>query len=337
VDTHFSLSTLLEAESPVAFHYNGYGDRLLTLPALRALCSLAPGRLKLVCGERDRRTFFADLPLADVVEIKCRKTAAGWEFDAEAVAEAVGGSDLFISLNPWHSESIDTLLSLFGAPQSVGFNRSFSRPLRWHPSSHAADQAFEVARQFEPALKIEDFSQTIRLPDPDVEVARFIRNQVPDTMRVLALHTYTVPEKMWGAERFISTIDKFLERHPDYVAFILDSVRSGLDSGRHGARVFPIPCSEITLARSFAILNEADLFLGVDSCMLHLADLSRIPGVGLFGPTNPSVYGFRFGPHRHVYSGRAMADLSERDVLSALEELVEVSGTRVSNVRERAR
>lgn len=49
------------------------------------------------------------------------------------------------------------------------------------------------------------------------------------------------------------------------------------------------------------------------------------------------VYGFRFGPHRHVYSGRAIADLSERDVLSALEELVEVSETRTSNVREHAR
>lgn len=323
-------SKLLEAQSPVAFHYNGYGDRLLSLPALRALCSLFPGRMKLICAERDRRTFFADLPLADVVEIRCRKTPHGWSFDAESVAESVGACDLFISLNPWHSESVGALLSLFGSAESVGFGPAFGRRVAWDARRHAADRAFEVARQFRPSLKIEDFSRPARLPDSEVEVARFIRNKIPGVMRVLALHTYTVAEKMWPADRFVTTLDEFLERHPDYVAFVLDSVRSRLDSGRHGDRVFPIPCSEIPLARSFAILNEADLFLGIDSCMLHLADLSRIPGVGLFGPTNPEEYGFRFGPHRHVRSGHSMKDLQPGDVIRALEELVEVSEDRVA-------
>ena len=130
---------------------------------------------------------------------------------------------------------------------------------------------------------------------------------------------------MWAPRKFISVLDKFLDRHPDYVAFVFDPERYGLDAGKHGNRVFPLPCSEITLARSFAILSETDLFLGVDSCMLHLADLYRIPGVGLFGPTDPLEFGFRFGPHKHIYSGQAMEDISESDVLSALEELAEVA------------
>lgn len=314
-------SKLAEAESPVVFHYNGYGDRLLCLPALRAICSLAPGRVKLICGERDRQTFFADLPLADVIEIKCRKAPGAWLFDAESVAEAVGACDLFISLNSWHSESVDTLLGLLGTAESTGFGGKFSRPVEWDRTRHAADRAFEVARQFRSSLRLEDFAQTVQLPMPDVEVARYIRKRIPESMRVLAVHTFTVAEKMWSADRFVSTLDGFLERHPDYVAFVLDSVRSKLDTGRYGGRVFPIPCSEISLARSFAILNEADLFLGIDSCMLHMADLSRIPGVGLFGPTNPDEYGFRFGPHRHVYSRGAMEDLPEGEVLSALEEV----------------
>ena len=42
---------MLTARVPVVFAYNGgIGDRLCNLPALRALASLFPARLVLVCG-----------------------------------------------------------------------------------------------------------------------------------------------------------------------------------------------------------------------------------------------------------------------------------------------
>jgi len=56
--------------------------------------------------------------------------------------------------------------------------------------------------------------------------------------------------------------------------------------------------------------------------MLHAADLLRIPGVGLFGPTAPWQYGFRFAPHRHIRRGRGMNRISEAEVLRALESLI---------------
>ncbi len=67
--------------------------------------------------------------------------------------------------------------------------------------------------------------------------------------------------------------------------------------------------------------------MGIDSCMLHAADLARVPGVGLYSPTQPAIWGFRFAPHRHVYGG-TMADISVDDVFSAMESLVgELAGT----------
>jgi len=56
--------------------------------------------------------------------------------------------------------------------------------------------------------------------------------------------------------------------------------------------------------------------------MLHAADLARVPGVGLFGPTHPATWGFRFAPHRHL-ARSAMADITAQDVLDAMEDLVE--------------
>lgn len=324
---------LIDAQFPVVIHYNGYGDRLLCLPAMRALTSLFPNRIKLICGRRDGYTFFADLPLADIIELDYERAVEGWLFDYEAAAKAVGNCDLLISLNSWYSASIGRLQRLFSS-DSIGLYSKFNHRVAWNHEKHAADRAFDIVRQFKPSLNIEQFSQPPELPRSEVEHARFIRRQVPEHRRVMALHTQTTPEKMWSPRKFISVIDEFLDRHPDYVVFVFDQERFGLDSGKHGDRVFPLPCWAIPIVRSFAILSEADLFLGVDSCMLHLADLYRIPGAGLFGPTNPSEFGFRFGPHKHICSGPSMEDISESDVLSVLEELVEISETKRSEKLE---
>jgi ADP-heptose:LPS heptosyltransferase len=54
--------------------------------------------------------------------------------------------------------------------------------------------------------------------------------------------------------------------------------------------------------------------------MLHLADLYQVPGVGLFGPTDPSEFGFRFARHLHVRAA-TMNEISVADVGHALEAL----------------
>jgi ADP-heptose:LPS heptosyltransferase len=45
---------------------------------------------------------------------------------------------------------------------------------------------------------------------------------------------------------------------------------------------------KLSLDQSLALLNVADLFVGIDSGMLHLAGTVRTSCVGIFGPTDPS-------------------------------------------------
>jgi ADP-heptose:LPS heptosyltransferase len=70
------------------------------------------------------------------------------------------------------------------------------------------------------------------------------------------------------------------------------------------------------------LVATADLFVGIDSSMLHAADLARVPGVGLFGPTRAVEWGFRFAPHRHIDMS-TMADITVQSALDAMEELVD--------------
>ena len=89
-------------------------------------------------------------------------------------------------------------------------------------------------------------------------------------------------------------LNEFLDEHEDFVALIVGMTRHPFDSGKHRNRV--VPCAGLPLDVTIGLIAMSDLFVGVDSFALHAADLHRVPGVGLFGPTAPGEFGFRFGP-----------------------------------------
>jgi len=139
-------------------------------------------------------------------------------------------------------------------------------------------------------------------------------------MSVLVVHTETQPAKKWPKASFVRLIDMFIDRHPEFMVLVVDQDDACLDSGRHTDHV--VPCNGLDLPLALSLVGEADLFVGVDSCMLHTADLFRIPGVGLFGPTNCDEWGFRLARHRHVCADGEMSRIRVEDVLTALESLL---------------
>lgn len=313
---------MLDSRHPVAIFANGFGDCLMALPALRAAASLFRGRLTLVCPPGVARLFFSELPLASVCGCQMRQVPQGRAFDAEELSRRLKGCDLLLSFNSsWHSPDVDRLLALLSTENSVGFFPGFRVVLPREADVHSADLVFRVPRLLAPSLRLEEFAAPPVFPAEAHQLARQMRALVPAGARVLVLHADTTPEKMWPAARFVALLDEFLGDHPEFVVFVVGSGRLPLDAGRHGRRVFM--CNELPLAVSLALVGEADLFLGVDSCMLHAADLFRVPGVGLFGPTRCEEWGFRFGPHRHVCGHGGRTRRIEVDaVLDAMESLL---------------
>jgi ADP-heptose:LPS heptosyltransferase len=310
-----------EPQRPVLFHFNGFGDRLLALPAVRALARRFLGRLTVVGGRGDRELFYLDLPVRDVLEIEFSVAGGGREFDAAALARLLRGTDLLISLNTWHNARLDELLDHLPDALSMGFSSRFAIELAAGEEWHASDRFFAAATFFDPALGIEDFAQP-PAPSPEAAaVAQRVRSLVPPEARILVVHTETLPEKMWPLDQMKALVDEFLTAHADFLALVLDKRNAGLDGIREGERV--VPLAGLPLGAAMALTRGADLFLGVDSCLLHFADLARIPGVGLYGPTDPHRWGFRFGPHRHVHAGGGMEQIDVADVRQALESLLE--------------
>lgn len=133
---------------------------------------------------------------------------------------------------------------------------------------------------------------------------------------------------------FSTVLDLFLTRHPEYVAVVVGAQDLGLGTGRNSDRIFTR--FQLPQLTALALMGEADLFLGVDSCMLHAADLYGIAGVSLFGPTTPRQWGFRFSRHHRDLRGSRgkMANLHPWQVLEALEEVeTEAIKTNVKQIR----
>ena len=324
MDFRPSNSVLSEFKSPAVIFGNAAGDHLLVLPALRALASLFPRRLSLVCMPETRRTFFSDVPLRSVCETPMPSRGLRRRvFNAESVARRIGGCDLLLSLNPWRSGSLDRLVSLLSPAVSIGFSPAFQVHFRCQRTCHAADEAFRVPAYLNPSLRMTDFARPVSFPGQvGPRINEFLKTFAPEK-RILAVHNESKPAKMWSPERLSRILIAFLELHPDFAVFVLDFKKPRLNVGHFRDRI--IHSRGLPLPYVFGVLQEADIFLGIDSCALHAADLFQVPGVGLFGPTDPRRYGFRFAMHRHIRRKRGMKFISESAVLRALESVLSQS------------
>lgn len=314
----------LRWRTPAAFIVNGIGDHLIALPALRALASLMQGHLRLICLPDARDIFFSDLPLAAVHHVHPLGAACGAhardyrDFAATELAAAIGDCDLFLCFERCSHPSTAALLRALKPKKSIGLLPGFDIEIPFDRTPHAMDLAFAIPMELASDLRIKDFAAPPKLPDAALALATKLRADLPREAKLLAVHAETKPEKAWSSAKLAHVLGEFLERHPHAIAIVVGVDPFNVDIGRNRGRL--LCCHGVPLSVAFAVIGVCDLFLGVDSCMLHLADLHGVPGVALFGSSDASAFGFRFARHLHV-SAATMDEISVAEVSNALEAL----------------
>ncbi|OBH11093.1 hypothetical protein A9X04_19295 [Mycobacterium sp. E3247] len=325
------LGQLLHARTPTIYFSTLIGDSVLTLPTLRALGEMFTAPLTLVCPKIAHDLCFreVDSRLVDITGSPPVGPSLGPPsnriLDYDAVVSEIGPVDLFIDAVPWEVPSnafLRPLLERLAPATSIGFPTGVAYDVVLpRDVPHSADLAFKLALLFDPSARIEAYAQPVPIPTPVQQDVRSIRAALPSGTKVLVVHADTGwAKKRWPVGRFVELLDRFLSRHRDFVAWVVGMGHEELNVGRERDRVFPYLGAPLDL--TMGLVAEADLFVGIDSSMLHAADLARVPGVGLFGPTRSATWGFRFAPHRHI-DADSMLDITVERVLSAMEELAE--------------
>jgi len=169
-------------------------------------------------------------------------------------------------------------------------------------TGHFSDRLFEFPRSLASGLMIESFTFPPKLGESGRDLVRSACPDIRGNQKVLVVHPDTMASKMWPLDRFGRFLELFLALHPEFIVLVVGVIPTQLEAGRFRERV--IPCQGLPLAASFSLVASADLFVGVDSAMLHVADMCRIPSVGIFGFSSPERWGCRFTEARLRWVGR---------------------------------
>lgn len=331
--TNASASTAWAAcASPLLFCHGLAGDLLLALPTLRALHHLYGDRLTLVCGtEPFVQEFFSSLGFQRRIGIEFRSVRGeeqaedadvfyAWSFDAELLQPRLLKVDLLINLCFESGPSFDTLVRQLGVP-SIGFHRDADvakLPLVLPPGVTAWDRCFPAALAIDPFLAFNNFAWLPQHPEGPA-IRQALAAQLKGA-ELLVVHADTKIDKMWPLGHWKELLAQLLEHDPQLHVVMLGYPLLPFDS--YGEHERLIDCRDLTLMASFEVVGMSNWFIGIDSCMLHAADLARVPGIGIFTHRYPAEkFGFRFSASQALQGSNPPRDVDVASVRQAFDAL----------------
>jgi len=306
---------------------NGLGDSILALPTLRAISSVLRGPVTLATSFGPADIIFADVGFDEIVKVPLvepNPTDRGY-LCPQLTAKAVFESECLVFLaSGWH-ERHQEVSALAKAGWTMGLCGEYDFETGYDPAAHSVDRTFTLAKVFDNSLIVEDFCAPFPLPAKFEKAARDLRNAVGADMKLLVVQEETATdEKCWHPDYFQKCLIEITKRHPDVFVLVLSRDGPRFDISPLSDRMYSI--DNIRFPFFASIISKADAFLGVDSVGIHCADLWNIPAVGLFGPTSPQEWGFRFtNVGKHIYGDGSMENISIERVITAVSSILQES------------
>jgi predicted lipopolysaccharide heptosyltransferase III len=284
------------------------GDVVFTTPAIRALRRRFPSSHISYIVEPHAAAVVEHNPNIDRVIVAPRVrglpgTLADIRLGRQLKAQRF---DLAIDFHGGPRASLLTWLS--GARERVGYEivgrswmytRHVARPRALRPR-HSVENQWDLLRALDidpPDRERDAVEMAADASAADRVRSRLAEAHVANGERVIVIHVSAGnPFRRWPLDHFV-TLTTRLADHPGFrivlssgpseraaAGEILARARAVLGS-EAGAAV--LDCGEFTLAELRALFDHASLFIGGDSGPLHIAATTKVPIVGLFGPTIP--------------------------------------------------
>jgi ADP-heptose:LPS heptosyltransferase len=321
------------------------GDIIFASPCLDALRRHWPEAHITVAVNHAFADLYAEHPAVDALRLRymTRPTKRG-----RTLAEAAWSGlvhryprlDLAIDLQGTYGSAAWTNWS--GARRKAGLGAGqqgweFSMPI--DHARHAVDQCAAVLEQL--GVPVSDRQPRLHLSETDdALVVAYLKSRGLPERDFIAVHPFTAwRSKEWPAERY-ATVLRTLANKSDLRMIITGSKDEAERAGAISAmaespRVVSV-AGALSLGESLALWSRARLFLGGDTGALHASAAFGVQTVALFGPTSLATTGpvgtqnriiqarvpERHGVYREPEGGSYMEEISEKQVLDVLSELL---------------
>jgi hypothetical protein len=284
--------------STILFH-NGFGDYVINRGALATLAARLPQPVEIVFGTGPQSFLVKDLSFAAFhqIEFSVPNGGAGREFSIPP-GQLARRPEVLVNLTSWEGASVERLRAQL-EPLTYIWNGSWGT---WHEDGpNAVELAHAPIHGLYPDVEI----SSLRLPP---KFNGEIDNAVRQTLRQIADQGYT----KYLALHLDSSVNKNwpLAEVRDAICAVLSEVRDAcvLIVGKQGVLPFckchsgrVIYLDRFSLQAAMNVVARSTAFLGVDSCMMKVADVCGIPGAGLFATCkDASRWGYFWTPADHV-------------------------------------
>lgn len=265
------------------FFSNGIGDLIMALPTIRAFLAYFGSDVGLIIGNDLPREMLSFLGQGQIEIVDIRRVEGRRWIGSDS---GPGECDIFVSLVQWHNESVLQLASKTGAKLTIGHYKSFGLHVPLFDNVHCIDQTFRLFAMFSSHQDCGMYSGPLTFDSRikgSVATLKGRLGKVP----LLVCHLDSAKSKVPAPQWTNSVLCEVRQR--TNCAIVLIGRNSMLASlSNVDAEILD------SLELCMLLAAEADVFLGIDSCMLHVADLHRRTSVGVFVSTDPKEYGFRF-------------------------------------------
>ncbi len=274
------------------------GDTLLTTPALHALRARFPHAQITALTYRSNVGLLEGNPdLDQLVQINPAGAGLEWARAARVLYQLRREQfDLVVNLSPLGY----VLTMTTGAPAHVGF----PMPRQWwlrstrdekFVSGHAIDRYLYAVNRVGALLPAEESARVPRLylTGKDRKVARSILRNAGVRPGDIVVTMHPGGEgfggrKQWGLERFVTVARHLIEQYQAKI--VLVGGPTDIPLVKLIADQLPTPpvlaAGQTSLKQTAALIDASTLFIGNDSCPLHMAAAVGTPAIGIFGPSN---------------------------------------------------
>lgn len=277
------------AKFPLLICHALAGDLLTAVPALRAMQSCFGNNIRVVCGaEPEHLRVFKALGFTNIfqTQFKTRDPLPGetvvtpceWQFDVSHVIPYARACDFMINLTDSCGPSFGELARRCSMT-SVGYQASADyRIIDTQSYRHMFERYFDVVLAIFPDEYLRNYAYFPHRSDA-ARICSIVREEA-GPHRLIALHADTKDFKMWPLDNWAGWLKKLWADEPETRVVLLGYPGIPLERFANDERLHD--CRDLPLTVNYEIVAMADQFVGIDSCMLHAADLCRVPSVGIF-------------------------------------------------------